>query len=349
MRRPLAGLAAGAAAVAGMLLAAACGGSGSGAPSLSTPLLRVLGRVAATATTRTYVSFDDTSGLTALVGKNTFTGYGSLLFLGAPELGQSALVLDNGVALPDADYTVSAGLPPRTVSLVAGGQSSDKIDTALTKLGWTSRNGVLVAPPLGALAGNTAPLLAEAMAQARTDGADLAYGQQSASLADVGHPSGATLAWDPIIGAVAGCLGDVVAATIVTTFPPNPGGITPSGVAVGIRRPGTKTDTPHAAVCAAFPDDATANRYAGKVRDQLAHGVSARTASPYSSMLTHPAVTVVGGGEHLVSLQADTPDRPGLVLSLALHHDLPELNCGNPLRLACTSAGLIFGNYSPPG
>src|SRR5712691_10602338 len=81
MRRPLVGRAA--AAVAGMLLAAACGGSGSGAPSLSTPLLRVLGRVAATATTRTYVSFDDTSGLTALVGKDTFSGFGSLLFTDA--------------------------------------------------------------------------------------------------------------------------------------------------------------------------------------------------------------------------------------------------------------------------
>ncbi len=48
-------------------------------------------------------------------------------------------------------------------------------------------------------------------------------------------------------------------------------------------------------------------------------------------MLTHPVVTVLGGGEHVVSWQADTPDRPGLVLSLALHQDLPALNC-NPLK-----------------
>ncbi len=56
-------------------------------------------------------------------------------------------------------------------------------------------------------------------------------------------------------------------------------------------------------------------------------------------MLTHPAVTVVGGGEHLVSWQADTPDGPMLVIQMLTDQDLPGLqNCGRLPRARAQQA-----------
>jgi hypothetical protein len=85
------------------------GGSGG-----DTGLGQALTRVAANSTTRSWVSYDATGKLTKLVGKQfTVSGFGPLLLEGTI-LGQvpQSLADDTGIAALDAEYGISAGLPP---------------------------------------------------------------------------------------------------------------------------------------------------------------------------------------------------------------------------------------------
>jgi hypothetical protein len=317
------------------------GGSGGGSG-----LHQALARVAANDATRTWVSYDATGKLTKLVGKQlTGSGFGALL-LGGTDLGQAAqnLADDTGIAALDAEYGISAGLPPRTVSVLVGGQHADRIGGTLTKSGWTKNGDRYVAPAMNTVTDDSRVMYALDLAQVRTDGGDVIFGKSTADLGTAGHPAGKTLADDQPTGALADCLGDVVVAQLVTDYqspakrlPPaaqaalakqRPAGIQLDKlkqVAVGVRTPKSASDTPRAVVCTAWADQSAADGYAAAVPSVLAGGKSLATNEAYAQLLRNPDTTKVGGSAHIVQWSAQEADQAAQIITMLQQEDLPGL------------------------
>jgi hypothetical protein len=333
-------------AVVVVMSLAACGSSSPPAPSV-TSLRQALARVADTDGTRSQIYYDDTSVLVKLAGRNPggTAGFAPLRGNGAAGLQSLAQVITSqpGIELSDADYTVTAGSPPRQIGLLAGGQPGTSITGNLTKVGWRQQGNTLVGPsPLSAGGDQqVTSLLALNLARVRTTGPDVTYGEASADLGQIGSPSGRTLADDPVVGAAAECLGDVVAADIMT---PYQGGRKPTVLAVGIHHPAGNTDTPHAVVCAGWPDHDAANVYATAVQQQLTSGLSIRTGSRYDTLLRNPSVRNVGGDQHLIRWEADTPGDAQRVFTMIDSMDLPALpNCRELDRLPVAARQQLDG------
>jgi hypothetical protein len=298
------------------------GGGGSGGSSLQS----ALARVADTAGNRSQVTYDDTAALVQLAGKNPTStkGFAELRGWGVPAVAEVIYEVpgDAGLDLYGENYSISAGDEPKSVSLMAGGQSASQITSHLTGLGWKRSAGKLVFPsPLTASSG--AGPLAIGMAQAQPTGSDLVFGGSAASLSQIGSPNGATLASDAVIGPLANCLGNVVAADLFAGG--YLGGKNPAGLAVGISQPSGNTATPHVVVCVSWSSQAAASTYAAQVRTALTSGLSLVANEPYSSLVTHPTVTTVGGSQHVVEWQGDTPKSATTVLQMVNDIDLPAL------------------------
>ena len=209
------------------------------------------------------------------------------------------------------------------VTLLHGGQSASLVTSRLGQLGWKQDNGVLVGPPgLGGGSEATA-LYALHMHVVRADGSDVRLGQSGASSGQLGSPSGPTLASDPLISALAGCLGDVVAAQVQVggQF----GGRDPVAVAVGVRTPASDTATPRAVACVAWSSQAGATQYTADARKALSSGTSFATNQPYADLLSHGSVTSIGGSQNIVQWQADAPRRADQIFQMYLNSDLPAL------------------------
>ncbi|HEX3788117.1 MAG TPA: hypothetical protein VHW44_09655 [Pseudonocardiaceae bacterium] len=331
---------------------AACSGSSSSAPSVfsAASLQQALARVADTDDTRSQIYYDDTSALVKLAGKSLddTAGFAQLRGNGATGLQPLAQTIASqpGIELLAADYTITAGSPPRQVGLLAGGQPGSSITGNLTRVGWRQQGNTLVGPSPLAAGGDQqdTAILALNLARVRANGADLTYGQTSANLDQIGSPSGRTLAQDPAVDAAAECLGDVVAAAIMA---PYQGGRNPTVLAAGIRRPASNTDTPPAVVCVGWPDQDAASAYATAVRQQLTSGLSITTNSRYNTLLRTPTVQNVGGDQHLVRWQADTPGDAQRVFTMIDSVDLPALpNCTELGRLSA-AARQQFGATCP--
>jgi hypothetical protein len=311
-----------------LVLSAACGG-GSASTTGGTPLLQALSRVAATTDDRAQIYYDDTAALVKLAGRNVTgsDGFGVLRGFGSGELQELAGTADDqpGIMLFNADYSISAGLPPHQLGLVAGGQQPDTITRNLTKIGWQQHGSTLVGPSpsqVGTDANLDTTTLALSLARVHATGSDLAYGGPSANLDQIGSPSGATLVQDPVIDAVASCLGDVVAAEIVA---PYRGGRNPAAVAVGLRQPQSNTAVPHAVVCVSWGNATDAGRYATAAQQALATGTSPRTLTRYSTMLQQPSVRNLGGSANVVSWEANVPGDAQRVFVMTDSVDLPAL------------------------
>lgn len=336
------------AAIVVMSLAACGGSSPSPAPAPTANSLRqALTRVADTDGNRAQINYDDTSALVKLAGKNlgSTAGFAQLRGSGAAGLQSLAQVITSqpGIELFNADYTITAGSPPSQVGLLAGGQSGGSITGNLTKVGWRQQGNTLVGPSPLAAGGDQqeTAMLALNLARVRTNGSDVTYGEASADLDQVGSPKGRTLADDPVVGAAAQCLGDVVAADVMA---PYQGGRKPTVLAVGIRRPASNTATPHVVVCAGWPDQAAAGVYLTAVRQQLTSGLSIRTDSRYDTLLHSPSVQNVGGDQHLVRWEADTPGNAQLVFTMTESVDLPALpDCSELERLSVAARQQLAG------
>lgn len=320
------------------IASAACSSSPAGS-SGGTPLMQALARVADTAGARSQVSYDNTAALVRVAGANpgSRSGFAGLRGLGAPAAaGQIAGAA--GLSLFGESYSITAGKPPQTLSLLAGGQSASRITARLTSLGWKRSGGDLIGPaPASASPASTA--LAEEMPQVLPAGPDVIVGGPGASLGQIGSPRGSTLAGDPAVSALAQCLGNVVAAEIVTGG--YPGGRQPGGVAAGISQPASSTATPRAVICASWPSQAAAAGYAAALRQALPGGTSLARNVPYAKFLIRPAVTTVGGTHHLVRWQASTPGNALTVFQLLADVDLPALpDCG---RLPAGTAAHVPG------
>lgn len=312
--------------LAAATLTACSDGSGlAGDPTEVTGFEEALSRIAATDATRTAVSYDDTATLVEVAGATSYDGYGYLRGLGAPALAAYSTILAEqaSVDLAAADFTISAGEPPGTVGLVAGGQDADAATSGLTAVGYEEAGDHLVAPAL-AESDPSWGALSLAMAQVRLTGSDAVYGYQDSDLADGVDPSEPTLADDPLIAALANCLGDVVAAQISTADI----GAKPTAVAVGVRIPDGPDETAQATVCVSWADEGAADRYAENLPDALSAD-SPGTGQPYADLLTETKVTNLGGDAHVVSLTAATPDSPFLIFQMLARVDLPGLpDCG---------------------
>lgn len=300
-------------------LGSCSGGSGTGLES-------ALSHVADTASTRNQVWYDNTAELVALAGGNPASqkGFAPLRGNGAYPLVDtfSQLPSDTGINVFNENYAISAGLPPHALSLVHGGQNASTVTSRMTKLGWKKEGGKLVAPsPQGA--NPDAALYALNMGQVQPSGSDVVFGGSGADLSQIGSPSGSTLASDPRISALAGCLGNVVAAGLFSGG--HLGGKNPAAVAIGVGQPASNTGTPHAVVCAAWSTQAQATQYAADVRSALSSGVSPVTDQRYSSYLRNASVTSVGGSQHVVEWQADTPGNSSRVIQMVSDFDLPAL------------------------
>lgn len=289
-----------------------------------TTLVGALGRVAATDATRQWIAFDDTGSLAKLTdsGDKHSTGFGVLSLLGVSMLAPYADTIEptKGIAPRSASYTVGAGVGRSAVAVLAGGQNADNVTKRLTASGWTSEGNRLVAPATGPSGNERA--LSLLLAQVHPDGGDVVFGGLDARLADAGKPTGATLAGDRRVKALADCLGDVVAAQFVAMAEQH----RPTMMAVGVRRPEGRTDAPRAAVCVAWQTSRAADAYSTKVRDALAGGVSRVNGRQYAESLRSSKVDNVGGDEHIIAWYADTPSDARLVFQLLMQNDLPALS-----------------------
>ena len=306
---------------------AASGSGGSAAPG-GDSLTSALAHVADSANNRGQVSYDDTSALVRLTGPTPdySKDFGVLLGWGASSITPmiSQLSDDTGIELLKENFAISAGEPPATLTLLDGGQDASLVTSRMTRLGWKQDGATLVGQALSSGSPGDASSYSLSMHNVRASGADVAFGGFGANLAQIGSPSGPTLASDPLVSAVAACLGDVVAAQINVGTPS--GATVPDAIAVGVRTPASNTATPQAVTCTAWPTQAAATRYASAVRTALASGTSAETKQPYSALLKNPTVTSLGGSQHVVQWQADTPGRANLIFQMIEDNDLPPLS-----------------------
>ena len=283
-----------------------------------TPLVRALDRIAATDATRHRIEFDDTAALTTL-GGDSATGFGSLALTGAYSLSVDLPTVEKSTGLRprSASYTITGGQAPAAVTLVAGGQDADEVEEQLAAFGWKADGNELVAPPLGQGGGDTT--LPVHLARVLAEGSDVAYAGTDGRLSDVAGADGNTLADDRRVAALAGCLGDVVAARFAVGEQQD----SPTMVAVGVRRPKASTDTPGAVACVSWPTSAAADAYTAELRDALARGTTRLRGDAYSELLKSSAVLEIGGDEHVVAWQADTPGSAFQVFELLLRNELP--------------------------
>jgi hypothetical protein len=311
-----------------IVLAGALGNCSSGSGQIAgTSLQAALSHVADTPGNRASISYDDTSALVRLAGSGlgTTKGFALLRGWGAPSLTQLMVILtsDTGIDVFSEDYAISAGNPPQMLTLVHGGQDASLVTSRLAKLGWKQNGGTLTGPAFPAGGSGGASNYSLQMHVVQASGSDVTVGQSGANLSQIGSPSGSTLASDPLIAALASCLGDVFAAQVQVGG--GLGGRNPVAVAVGVAAPASNSATPHAVACVAWPGQSGAAQYAADVRKALSGGESLATNRPFSALLSNTSVTSIGGSQNIVQWQGDTPGRADLIFQMYLDRDLPGL------------------------
>lgn len=311
-----------------------------------------LGRISATPATRSLIHYDDTGALVQLAGTSWAAqgGFADLRGTGAGALTQVGQLLATGpgVNLLKAGYTITAGRPPQQVGLLAGGQPGQRISTGLARLGWTQAKGRLVAPSPQNVGGNQqfTSIYASNLAQVRTAGSDLRFGGAQADLSEIDGPSGPTLAGDPRIRALAGCLGDVVAAEIDASYPggpprlpgsattPSPSGkrpATPSPSPSG-KRPAVPSPSPSGQRSAALALSASRKRPASPSPNRSAHAAPSRSASP------SPSASPSASASPSRSASAPGPGpAPGGPLAVAAGIRRPQSSNSIPQAVVCAA------------
>lgn len=287
-----------------------------------------MARVSDTANNRETIYYDNTAELVSLVGNSLSAetkGYGQLRGMGAFSIlsFMATLSSDTGVNVFGESYAISAGNEPSTVTLIAGGQDASLVTGRLIKLGWKKgADGTLTGPSPATAPGDGA-VYAFNMVKVQAANSDVMFGGSGGNLSQIGSPSGPTLAGDPGISALAGCLGNVVAATI---YSGTAASITaaPTEVAVGISQPASAAATPHAVVCVSWPSQAAADKYASNARKALSTGLSPASDERFSALLPHATVTSVGGSAQVVEWQAD-PSNVETVFNMLNSDSLPAL------------------------
>jgi hypothetical protein len=327
------------------LALAVAGCAGGSAATSRTPegsgasLMTALAHVADTANNRSWIWYDDTAAIGPISGAGSSPGYQRKGFASLRGIGTGTSTLesaqaakDTGIDIYNEGYSISAGTLPRELTLVDGGQNAQVVSTGLGALGWRDNRGTLQAPPLSDFMAPGGKSLAAAsyrpiLDQVKASGSDVKYGDSGTDLDEIGSPSGPTLAGDPLISALANCLGDVVAAefNVHGSYYGQPVGRGPVEAAIGILRPASNAATPRTVVCAAWQSESAASRYAADVRKAIFSETSITGKQRYPTELTDSTVTVGGGGQHIVEWRADTPTGAATVFGMMQLYDLPAL------------------------
>lgn len=323
------------------LATAGCAGSGpwavAGSGSGSSGLEKALARIPDTPGMSNAIYYDNTAELTSLAGDGHAAqgnGYGQLRGMGSGSFMMTDLAqlpADSGINLLNESYAVSAGgSPGQLTTLVAGGQNAPLITTRMARLGWKKGpDGVLSAPsgpPLTVVHIGSSEYVIP-FQRVRTVNSDVMTGERKTDLTQLGAPSGPTLAGDPVVKALADCLGNVAAATMVSGQGKRIAGAptAPTEMATGISSPASPGAAPQMVMCVSWPTQRAADAYLAKVKKALATGRSITNyPEPYSAMLWHSKVTSVGGAAHIVEWQAD-PANVALLLQMTTTDDLPAL------------------------
>jgi hypothetical protein len=114
-------------AVAAMGALAACGSGGGAASGEGSGLEAALSRLADTSNNRSLITYDDTAVLVKLTGNIiSGSGYAPLIGNGVGELMADASTVQSlaRINLLGERYGISAGQPPASVGVVAGGQNA---------------------------------------------------------------------------------------------------------------------------------------------------------------------------------------------------------------------------------
>jgi hypothetical protein len=218
-------------------------------------------------------------------------------------------------------YAISAGGVPRDVGVLDGGQDASLVTKDMMDQGWIQYGTRLAMEPLN-VSNNLDGETAGSISQVQPSGSDVIFGNTQADLSQAGSPRGTTLARDPVISALANCLGDVVAATFMSGF--QGPALKPAEFAVGVTRPASKTTVPRAVFCAAFASSGAASQFTADLRQALSSGLSQGFNEQWSHILRQASVTSVGGTQHVVRWRAQTPGNAAEVFSL-VYDDLPAL------------------------
>jgi hypothetical protein len=303
-------------------------------------LLTALAHVADTANNRSWIWYSDTAAIAQIAGTGSSPayqrkGFGSLRGMGAgtSTLGSAQAAKDTGIDIYNEGFAISAGTLPKELTLVDGGQNELAVTVGMASLGWQDNRGTLTAPPLSGVMAPPGSASFRALTyrpildQVKASGPDVAFGGAGTDLREIGSPSGSTLARDPLIRALANCLGDVVAAefNVHGSYFGQRVGRGPVEVALGVPRPASNTAMPRAVVCAAWPSEDAAKQYAGDVQAAISSGESITGKQRYATELTNSTVTTLGGVSHIVRWQADTPAGVGTVFGMMQLYDLPAL------------------------
>lgn len=270
----------------------------------STGLLDALAKVRATEDSRRMVEFGAPSRLPDGDRFMRLVGYGYGQLAPSAELVREEVGLD----LAAFDAGVVAGQPPRWVGAVWGDYDSAKVEGRLADLGakregqefgggtvWRSAEDDEVNVKDGPFKGI---VRLNEFNTVHTSGTSFAYSPSAVGLDWVANPGDSTLAGDDVIGPLARCLGDVVAANL-----------TGEGQGVGVRADGTEV------VCLDAERAAVERALAGDVPS---------TRQPWDELLPNAEVDESDGRTRITVPPSD--DRPaGRVLQLLHTQDVRAL------------------------
>ncbi|MGI5176268.1 hypothetical protein ACQEVZ_08075 [Dactylosporangium sp. CA-152071] len=297
---------------------AACGdregspGSGGG----DAELVKALGRLADTENIRTNVRFADEAVTMHFPRKTGSVKWRGLIGRGSARLQPEVIRLpDYDIRLDNSEYVVTAGGSSRDVSLVAGGQFPVEVTRKLVAAGWRDDGGGLVAPPV--LTGDGLQFLSIAMPRVHGEGGDLFVGGDDANWDDVRAAPERSLAANPTFRALAGCLGDVVAAYFRTRTRDERTYV----IAAGVLRAGAGSSKPAKfVVCSSWSTAEDMDRSVTEQRQEYAHD---RPAEVFRDV----TVTALGGGLHMVRATAGTAE-PDAILAMVDDGNAPGMQYG---------------------
>jgi hypothetical protein len=313
--------------VVAALLCAACSDEGEPDEAGESGLRDALARVAANDQTRRYVEYGDVARLARLAdGGDRFLG---VLGYGFSPIAPSAQLMAEQLRFDPAtmDGAVQVGQPPELAGVLWGDYDVETVDRELSGRDipsedsadgtrWTSADDgeLSIDGPLTGIA-RTSELNV-----LHTAPATFAYAPARAGVDWVTAPGDDTLADDPLLRRLAGCLGDVVAAVIVTGVDGDP-----TSYAVGVRATGSGAVTEIA--CLAPPDDVSEMR--DRVERELADGTAPTTRQPWDELLPDASVDLVEQAS-VVRIEAQPgADGPvGRVMRMLQTRDLAALAGG---------------------
>lgn len=317
-RRPLTALTATLAAAAVTLLACSSDDS-SGAGD--TTLKQALNRIEATGATSVSVEFGDAERIREASGGSFQGVWGALDGWGSSAVFQHRQQLPDvlGIEPETAETYITVGQPPESVMLLQGGQDEDTVVSASTASGWAGDHTLTMEM-------NPAQPISISVPHVRPLGEDVVVGSMSADL-DVVDPEtdATTLAESPVVGELADCLGDVLAAYVVVSdaYP----------VALGVRPAEDDPDPPVSTMCVLTPSVSDGERLADEIPSTVAEGeVPSQPGRPYTEFFTAAEAEILDG-EHIVQVElTHTPEAlANTIFQMAFQRDLPAVSLGDPV------------------